>query len=132
MFRTFESGHNEDYKNGKKEKDNEIIILTHLKNIIYSSYDEFMSSRGIILKKMNEEKNKPIEEIEKEAEKEILEEIEKIKAKSLKTPYKINNQKVIELENTFKSPKLKVYLINPINLGNGNICSNYRKKITIF
>ena len=33
---------------------------------------------------------------------------------------------------TFKISKLKVYLDKPINLGNGNICSNYRKKITIY
>ena len=60
------------------------------------------------------EKNKPKEEIRKEVEKEILEEVEKIKAKSLKTHCKIDNQKVIELEKTFKSSKLKVYLHNPI------------------
>jgi len=115
----------------KKIKENEIIVLTHLKNIEYSNYNEFLSTwKRYNLKKI--EKNKPKEEIKKEVEKEILEEVEKIKAKSLKTHYKIDNQKVIELEKTFKSSKLKVYLHNPIILKNGIICSYYKREITIY
>ena len=56
-------------------------------------------------------------------EKEEIEEKWKLKNKSLKIHYKIDNQKMQELEKTFKSSKLKVYLTNPINLENGNICS---------
>ena len=84
-----------------------------------------------IYKKINNI-NKIKEEIIKELEKEISEEVEKIKDRSLKTHYKIDNQKVIELEKTFKISKLKVYLDKPINLGNGNICSNFRRKTTIY
>jgi hypothetical protein len=120
MFRSFGLDNDED---DKKIKENEIIVLTHLKNIKYVSSDQFISFQKRINKK-RKEKNKAEEEIEKEVEKEILEEVEKIKDKSLKTHYKIDNQKVIELENTFKSSKLKVYLNNPIILNNGNICLN--------
>lgn len=37
-----------------------------------------------------------------------------------------------ELEKTFKSLKLKVYLTNPINLENGNICSISENKLKIY
>ena len=66
--------------------------------------------------------------------KEDLEEKEKLKNKSLKTHYKIDYQKIQELEKTFKSSKLKVYLTNPINLENGNFCSISENKriLTIY
>ena len=123
MFRLFELDNNEE---DKEIKENEIIVLTHLKNFEYYSFNEY-SYRRKKYKKIDE-RNKTKEEIEKE----IAEEVKKIKDRSLKTHYKIDNQKVIELEKTFKMSKLKVYLDKPINLGNGNICSNNGRKITIY
>ena len=59
----------------------------------------------------------------------LNEEIEKIKNNNSKY-YKINNQDMKELFNTFKTSKLKVYLTNPINIGKGKILdqkNNYFK-----
>ena len=46
----------------------------------------------------------------------------------LKNYYKIDNKKMKELEKTFKIPKLKVYLVKVINLGNGKICGIPKNK----
>ena len=51
-----------------------------------------------------------------------------LKENCLKKYYKINNQKMIELEKTFKISKLKVYLHKIINLGNDKICGISRNK----
>ena len=75
MFRLFELDNNEE---DKEIKENEIIVLTHLKNNEYDSFNEY-SFRRKIYKKIDE-RNKTKEEIEKE----IAEEVEKIKDRSLK------------------------------------------------
>ena len=124
MFRSF--------KYDEKEMKKEIIVLTNLKNKKFLTDDEFIPSWERIYDKEEKEKNKTKEEIEKEVKKEICEEIEKIKEKSLKTHYKIDNQKINELEKTFKSSKSKVVLKEPINLQNGNICSISGKKIILY
>ena len=46
--------------------------------------------------------------------------------------YKIDEQKMKDLRNTFITSKLKVYLKNPIILENGNICSILEHKIKIY
>ena len=125
---------------------NKNIVLTNLKNKKFSEDDEFISSRARIYQRENNKekmeiyerllgvKSKTKEEIKKEVEKEILEEKEKFKEKSLKEHYKIDNRKIQEIEETFKNPKLKVFLTEPINLENGNICSisKKNKKIIIY
>ena len=55
-------------------------------------------------------------------EKNLSKEIEKYKKNNSKY-YKINNQDMKKLESSFKSPKLKVYLNNPIDIGDGKICA---------
>ena len=98
-----------DDKDDENILEKEIIVLINLKNIKkIQSYGEF---------KDKEEKVNTKEEIEE------IEEKTKLKNKSLKIHYKINKEKIKELEKTFKSSKLKVNLINPINLENGNLCS---------
>ena len=116
----------------EKIKENEIIVLIHLNKNKYPSYKELFLYKWKIKQKQKIEKNKTKEQIEKEVEKEILKEIEKFTSKSLKTHYKIDNEKVIELVNTFGSSKLKISLTNPINLENGNICSNKDFKTIIY
>ena len=116
----------------EKIKENEIIVLIHLNKNKYPSYKELLSYKWKIKQKQKIEKDKTKEEIEKEVEKEILEEIEKFKVKSLTTHYKIDNEKVLELVNSFGSSKLKIPIINPINLENGNICSNKDFKTIIY
>lgn len=116
----------------EKIKENEIIVLIHSNKNKYHLHKEFISSKRKIKQKQKTEKNKTKEKIEKEVEKEILEEIEKFTLKSLTTHYKIDNEKVLELVNTFGSSKLKLFLKNPINLENGNICSNKDFKTIIY
>ena len=78
--------------------------------------------------KKNEAKSLSISEvkIKKNPKKEIIE------GKSIKLINEIDEQKIREIEKVFKNSKLKVYLSNPINLENGNICSISKDTLKIY
>ena len=116
--------------------ENEIIILDHLfkkdnDEGYYYRYEYFDSWKRRNDKE-KKEKNKSEEEIKKEVEKEILEEKEKLIKESHKKYYTINEEKNKELDDFFKSSKLKVILCNTQFLGNGKICGTSGNKYIIY
>ena len=123
-------------KDFNTKKENEIIVLSNLtdkevdKNLDYVC--EYFNSWELISKKLNKEKGKKEKEIEEEVKKEILEKKEKLKEQSIKSYYKISEKKNQELEAFFKTPKLKVYLCNPIFIGKGKIGKSTENKFIIY
>ena len=77
--------------------DHEIVVLSHspenTKHYFGYGY-EYFSSWAKIRKKEKEEKEKSKEEIEREVEKEIFEEKEKLNKQSLEKYYKIEEKKI--------------------------------------
>ena len=101
-----------------KNIENELIILSHIKQ---TKIDEEISFKRYLSQIEPNDKNIQ--------EKNLSKEIEKYKKNNSKY-YKINNQDMKELESSFKSPKLKVYVNNPIEIGDGKIfAQNYKNYI---
>ena len=82
-------------QNNSETKKNDIIVLNHLVNII----EDDKPDNDIFFKK----KEKII----------IIEEKEKLKEESLKKYYKIENDKIKEIQNVFNNSKLKIMLKHP-------------------
>ena len=69
------------YSDFDKTIKEEIIVLSHLQNIKYDFFKEFISSWRKINEKKQKQKNKTEKEIEIEVNKEILDEKEKLSKK---------------------------------------------------
>ena len=111
----------------------ETIVLSHLKNVKKSYYDdEYLSSWSKRREIKEKQKNKTEEEIEKEVEKEIYDEKEKLSKESLGKYYKIEKEKNHELEKIFKSFKSKVQSSNLKYLDNGKFWSFSNNLFTMF
>ena len=119
------------YSDFDKTIKEEIIVLSHLKNIKESYYGEFISSWTKIREKKEKQKNKTEKEIEKEVEKEIYDEKEKLSKKSLEKYYKIENGKDNELIKIFKTYKSKVISPNINYLDKGKFWSLSQNLFTI-
>ena len=106
------------YSDFDKTIKEELIVLSHLKNVEKNYYNEFISSWEKTREK-EKQKNKTKKEIEKEVEKEIYEEMEKLSKESLGKYYKIEKGKDNELIKIFKTYKSKVTSpnINYLNKG---------------
>lgn len=99
------------------ENDNNIIEKNEIPN------ESKINSEIIILvqsKNEKEEKIKLKEEIENEINEETID--LEIKSNYIKSCYKLNNKKMKELKNTFKTKKLRVYLDDFYILRNGKVC----------
>ena len=107
------------YTDFDKNIKEEMIVLSHIENKNKDSEDDFNFWRRM------EPKDK--KEIEKE-----MKEVEEKSKQSKEKYYKIEKQKIIELEQTFGSSKLKVHLNNPHKLGKGKMGSFSDKKFTIY
>ena len=119
------------YSDFDKTIKEEIIVLSHLKDIKGSYYSEFISSWTKIREKKEKQKNKTEQEIEKEVEKEIYDEKEKRSKKSLEKYYKIENGKDNELVKIFKTYKSKVISPNINYLDKGKFWSFSQNLFTI-
>ena len=119
------------YSDFDKTIKEEIIVLSHLKDIKGSYYSEFISSWTKIREKKEKQKNKTEKEIEKEVEKEIYDEKEKLSKKSLEKYYKIENGKDNELVKIFKTYKSKVISPNINYLDKGKFWSFSQNLFTI-
>ena len=100
----------------------------HYEIIIFSHINKTKLEEKIFFKKYFSLLNKKTTEIN---ENNLNQEIEKIKNKNIKY-YKINNQDMKDLQRTFRTSKLKVYIENPINIGNGKILAQKNNYFTIY
>ena len=121
------------YKGFNPKTSTNIIIIQELYNINNKYCPKYFDSQKMQKKKNKKNPNKSKEEIKAEVLEEIKRKANKLKEESTQRDFKIDNEKVKELESKFKQIKLKIIFDSkPRILSDEKFYTIYKEIISIY